>query len=158
MTTMHTLSYKRNREAGFTLAEALVATLVLMFGLASIFNLMIVATTSNSVANRASAAAMVATHELEALRSAPFSTLVDSATTAAPNGDTLTTQTAGFFRVTNVEGVGEFESRWLVQTLTNPNLRFIQVRTEPGGFRGRAARAEFTTIRACTSGTASGCL
>ena len=150
--TLPSAPSKRKSEAGFTLAEALIATLILMFGLASIFNLMIVATTSNSVANRSSSATMIAAQELEVLRSTPFAALVDS----PPNS--LDVQAPGFFRVTTVEGVGTFESRWLVQTLTDPNLRFLQVRTEPGGFRGRSARADLTTIRACTSGTAAGCL
>ncbi len=149
--TPQTTSPERNREAGFTLTEALVATLILMFGLASIFNLMIVATTSNSVANRSSAATMVAAQQLEVLRSTPYSVLVNSPV------DTLETQTPGYFQTTTVEGVGTFETRWLIQTLTTPNLRFLQVRTEPGGFRGRSARAEFTTIRACTGGTTAGC-
>jgi Tfp pilus assembly protein PilV len=142
---------KRNPEAGFTLSEALIAMLILMFGLASIFNLMIVATTSNSVANRASAATLVAAQELEVLRSTPFSQLVDSPT------DALDVQTAGFFRVTEVQGVGRIESRWIVQTLTSPNLRFLHVRSEPTGFRGRSARADLTTIRACTAGATAGC-
>ncbi|MBX7184978.1 MAG: prepilin-type N-terminal cleavage/methylation domain-containing protein [Vicinamibacteria bacterium] len=141
----------RNPEAGFTLAEALIATLILMFGLASIFNLMIVATTSNSVASRSSAATMVAAQQLEVLRSTPFSALV-----AGPV-DTLETQTPGYFRMTTVEGVGTFETRWLIQTLTNANTLFLQVRTEPGGFRARSARAEFTTIRTCVGGVAAGC-
>jgi len=155
--TPQTISPRRNSEAGFTLIEALTATLILMFGLASIFNLMIVATTSNSVANRASAATMVASQELEVLRSTPFSTITLSAASGAPNGDTLENQTAGFFNITEVEGVGRFETRWFVQTLTTPNQLFLQVRTEPGGFRGRSARAEFTTIRACTGGPTAGC-
>jgi len=142
---------KRNHEAGFTLTEALVATLILMFGLASIFNLMIVATTSNSVANRSSAATMIAAQQLEVLRATPFGVLVNSPV------NTLDTQTPGFFQMSTVEGVGTFETRWFIQNLTNPNLRFLQVRTEPGGFRGRSARAEFTTIRACTGGTTAGC-
>ena len=142
---------KRNPEAGFTLTEALVATLILMFGLASIFNLMIVATTSNSVANRSSAATMIAAQQLEVLRATPFGVLVNSPV------NTLDTQTPGFFQMSTVEGVGTFETRWFIQNLTNPNLRFLQVRTEPGGFRGRSARAEFTTIRACTGGTTAGC-
>ncbi|MEO8500118.1 MAG: prepilin-type N-terminal cleavage/methylation domain-containing protein [Vicinamibacteria bacterium] len=146
-----TAAPKRNREAGFTLTEALVATLILMFGLASIFNLMIVATTSNNVANRASAATLLAAEQLEKLRSTPYSLLVNSAT------DTLATQTKDFFVITEVEGVGQFETRWLIQDLTNANIKFLQVRTEPGGFRGRQARAEFTTIRSCTLGTAAGC-
>ena len=149
--TPQTPAPKRNHEAGFTLTEALVATLILMFGLASIFNLMIVATTSNSVANRSSAATMIAAQQLEVLRSTPYSVLVNSPV------DTLETQTPGYFQMTTVEGVGTFETRWLIQTLTTPNLRFLQVRTEPGGFRGRSARAEFTTIRACTGGTTAGC-
>lgn len=149
--TPQTISPKQNREAGFTLIEALTATLILMFGLASIFNLMIVATTSNNVANRASAATMIASQQLEVLRSTPFSAMVNSPV------DTLEIQTPGYFQITTVEGVGTFETRWLIQTLTTPNLRFLQVRTDPGGFRGRTARAEFTTIRACTGGTTAGC-
>ncbi len=149
--TPQNISPKQNREAGFTLIEALTATLILMFGLASIFNLMIVATTSNNVANRASAATMIAAQQLEVLRSTPFSAMVNSPV------NTLAIQTPGYFQVTTVEGVGTFETRWLIQTLTTPNLRFLQVQTEPGGFRGHTARAEFTTIRACTGGTTAGC-
>jgi Tfp pilus assembly protein PilV len=143
---------RRNDEAGFTLSEALVAMLILMFGLASIFNLMIVATSSNSVANRASAATMIASQELEVLRSTPYSQLVNSP------ADSLDVCTVNYCRTTTVEGVGTFESRWLIQTLTSPNLRFLQVRTQPNGFRGISARADLTTIRACTLGAAAGCL
>lgn len=152
--TKQALSTRRKNESGFTLTEAMIATLILMFGLASIFNLMIVAVSSNSVANRASNATMIAARELEILRSTPFSALVDS-----PVGvDTLGVQTVGFFKAETVEGVGTFETRWLVQTLTSPNLKFLQVRTEPGGFRGRWARTDLTVIRSCTGGTTSGCL
>ena len=149
--TSKTVTEARSPEAGFTLAEALIATLILMFGLASIFNLMIVATTSNNLANRASAATLIAAEQLETLRSTPFSLLVNSAT------DTLETQTPGFFVITEIDGVGQFETRWLIQDLTNVNMKFLQVRTDPGGFRGRQARAELTTIRSCTLGTTAGC-
>ena len=144
----------RNNEAGFTLLEAIIATLILLFGLASIFNLMIVAVSSNSLASRASGATTIASREMEALRATAFTALADS-----PVGvDTLDVQTVGFFRITNVEGVGTFESRWQIQTLTDPNLKYLRVRTEPQGFRARAARAEFTSIRSCTAGTTAGCL
>lgn len=149
--THENVSSRRKGEAGFTLAEALIATLILMFGLASIFNLMVVATSSNSVANRSSGATMIAVQRMEILRSTPFSQLVDSPV------NTLATQTPGYFQITNVEGVGTFESRWLIQTLTNPDLKLLQVQTEPGGFRGRSARTDLTSIRACTAGTAAGC-
>lgn len=145
----------RNSESGFTLSEALIATLILMFGLASIFNLMITATTSNNVANRASAATMIAAQQLEVLRSTPFSQLVDtdvnSLTTPCDPGAPVSCA------FTEVEGVGNMETRWLVQTLNNNNLRFIQVRTEPRGFRARQAMADLTTIRSCTLGVAAGC-
>jgi Tfp pilus assembly protein PilV len=141
-------------ESGFTLVEAMIATLVLMFGLAAIFNLMIVATSSNSVANRASAATGLASQQMEVLRSTAFSALTDS-----PTGvDTLETVTANFNMSSTVEGVGTFVTTWRIQTLTDPNLKLIQVRTDPNGFRGRWARAEFTAIRSCTLGTAAGCL
>jgi len=144
----------RNPEAGFTILEAIIATMILIFGLAAIFNLMIVAVSQNSLANRASGATTLASHEMEILRSTAYATLVDS-----PTGvDTLDVQTAGFWRIDNVEGVAQYETRWSVQTLADPNLRYLRVRTEPKGFMGRTARTELTTIRSCTLGTAAGCL
>ena len=41
----------RSRESGFTLVETLVAIVVLVFGLMAVTNLMLVAATSNTVAN-----------------------------------------------------------------------------------------------------------
>lgn len=152
-----------NREAGFTLSEALIATLILMFGLASIFNLMITATTSNNVANRASAATLIAAQQLEVLRATPFSQLVDTDGLTNPcppppgTNPVYPVQTGPGCMWSNVEGVGLMETRWLIQTLTNANLRFLQVRTEPRGFRARQAMADLTTIRSCTFGTAAGC-
>lgn len=144
----------RNTEAGFTILEAIIATMILIFGLAAIFNLMIVAVSQNSLANRASGATTMASHQMELLRSTPFASLTDS-----PAGvDTLAAQTPGFFRIDNVQGVATFESRWSVQTLTDPNLKYLRVRTEPQGFLGRGARSELTTVRSCTLGTAAGCL
>jgi type II secretory pathway pseudopilin PulG len=153
-TTMNpkTNSPKRNSEAGFTLIEATVATLILMFGLASIFNLMIVATTSNNVANRASVATALAAQQMEVLRSAPYGTLAPS-----PLDSLDVCYAPNFCQDTTVEGVGTFQTRWLLQQVGGPNLGFIEVRTEPGGFRGRTARADFTTIRACTVGIPAGC-
>lgn len=140
-------------DAGFTLVEALIATLVLTFGISSIFNLMIVATSATARASRATAASSLASQQMEVLRSTPFAALVDSATGV----NTLDVQTANYFRVVTVTGVGTFETRWQIRSLTSPNLRFLEVRTEPT-FRGRLARAEFSVIRACTAGTQAGCL
>ena len=149
--TPHTQTRQRNGEAGFTLIEALMAIVVLAFGLISIANLSIVATSSNSVANRSSAATMVATQQLEVLRSTRFTLLVPTL------ADTLNVTTPGYSATTTVEGVGVFDTTWQIQTGANANVMFIQVRTEPRGFRARLSRAEFTTMRACTGGTNAGC-
>ena len=145
-----------NREAGFTLSEALIAMLILMFGLASIFNLMITATSSNNVANRATGATMIAAQQLEVLRATPFSALVatDPNSLNVPCPDPPAVGPACL--VTDVQGVGRMETRWLIQTL-GTNLLFLQVRTEPRGFRARHAMADLTTIRSCTFGAAAGC-
>ncbi len=144
----------RNREAGFTLSEALIAMLILMFGLASIFNLMITATSSNNVANRATGATLIAAQQLEVLRATPFSALVDT----DPDNLNIPCDPGAPVNCsfTDVEGVGRMETRWLIQTL-GTNLRFLQVRTEPRGFRARHAMADLTTIRSCTFGAAAGC-
>ncbi|MEO6400434.1 MAG: hypothetical protein ABIP62_00315 [Vicinamibacteria bacterium] len=150
------------RMAGFTLVEALMAVVILSFGLMSIANLSIVAISSNSVANRSSAATMIAAQQLEVLRSTPFSSLV------ATSIDTINIPTIGYERgyglptaaadpPFNLEGVAEFVTTWRIQTLSTANMLFIQVRTEPRGFRGRRSRAEFTTVRTCTGGTTTGC-
>ena len=143
---------RQNPEAGFTILEAIIATLILMFGLASIFNLMVVAISNNSVANRSSGATTIAAQQMEILRSTPFSVLADSPT------DSLDVADPAFSRIDNVEGLATYETRWEVRTLTDPNLKYLRVRTEPQGFRGRAARSELTTIRTCTAGTTAGCL
>src|SRR5436190_15272591 len=96
--TQPRLAADRNGEAGFTILEAIIATMILIFGLAAIFNLMIIAVSSNSTANRASGATTLASHQMEILRSTAFSTLADS-----PGGvDTLDVQTNGFWRVDDV--------------------------------------------------------
>ena len=147
--TRNTPKTSSGRAAGFTLIEAIVATFVLTFGLVGIFNLMIVGTSTNALANSSTGATFLAGQQLEILRSTQSSALVD--------GGSLDTDTAGYFVAPAplVTGVGTFDVRWTIATVNG--IRFIQVRAQPRGFRGRWARAEMTTFRACTTGTASGC-
>ena len=144
---------RRQTNQGFTLVEALMAIIVLSFGLISIANLMLVATSSNTVANRSGAATMLAAQQMEVLRSTRFGALTVSPT------DSLDVDQPGFFTdpPVIVPGVGTVTTRWRIQVLANANSYFIQVRSEPQGFRGRWARAEFTTVRSCVSGTTAGC-
>ena len=59
-------------EAGFTLVEALCAIVILAFGLMAIANLMVVAATSNTVANQSTAATTLATQTARAAQDIPF--------------------------------------------------------------------------------------
>lgn len=139
-------------EKGFTLVEALTAIVILAFGLIAITNLMVVAASSNSVANQSTAATTAASQVLEQLRAAPFETLI------AGTGD-VTADVAGFFRDDDVPGVGRIHTRWQIQNFVPANARalFITVRSEgTGALSGARSRAEFTTIRACTN-AAIGC-
>jgi prepilin-type N-terminal cleavage/methylation domain-containing protein len=134
---------KPTSESGFTLVEALVAIVVLAVGLIAIANLMVVAGTSNSVANTATAAATVASRELERLTAIPYDQLVA--------GGDLDNNDPGYFDETNIEGVGTIRTRWVIIAPEN-QTRFITVRSEGIGPLTRArSRAEFTIFRSCTS-------
>lgn len=130
-------------ESGFTLVEALVAIVVLAVGLVSVANLMVVAGTSNSVANASTAAATIASQELERLTAIPYDQL--------PVGGDLDSNQLNFSAEQDVPGVGVIRTRWLVVSPENQS-RFITVRSEAlGGLTGARSRAEFTIIRSCTS-------
>jgi|JI10StandDraft_1071094.scaffolds.fasta_scaffold06613_12 Tfp pilus assembly protein PilV len=138
-------------QAGFTLMEAVIATGILITGLAAVSNLMLVSVGTNSAGNRASTASFLASQRMEEMRAASFETLADSPL------DSLDTNQANFFRETNVDGVGTFRTRWRVQTVVQfgASLKYLSVRTEPIGAMATMSRAEFTTYRSCTS---SACL
>ncbi|MBI3932188.1 MAG: prepilin-type N-terminal cleavage/methylation domain-containing protein [Acidobacteria bacterium] len=63
---------RRHAEAGFTLIEALIAVLILVFGLAAIANLFLVAGTSNTVAHRTTGTVAQATEVMERIKTIPF--------------------------------------------------------------------------------------
>jgi type II secretory pathway pseudopilin PulG len=135
-------------EEGFTLVEALVAIVILVFGLIAVTNLLVVAASSNSVANQSTAATTAASQIMEELRAMPFETLV--------LGGNVNADVAGFNRDSDFPGVGRIHTRWWIQDFApvNPRARFITVRSEGTGVLsiGRS-RAEFTTIRTCTNAT-----
>jgi type II secretory pathway pseudopilin PulG len=144
----------REDESGFTLVEALIAIVILVFGLLAVTNLLIVGASSNSTANQSSAATALASEQLETLKAIPFGNL--------SAGGNLETNTTGFYRDPssdgrlNVDGVGPFVVRWRITSLANQAM-FVQVRAEPlGGFLKTRARADFSTFRTCTA-VGAGC-
>jgi type II secretory pathway pseudopilin PulG len=140
----------RSSEAGFTLVEALVAIVILVFGLIAVTNLLVVAASSNSVANQATGAATVAAQRLELLKAQPFTSL-------AVGGD-LDSDVANFNQDDDVPGVGRIHTRWTVVSIAgDAQVYFVAVRSEGTGVLSvRRSRAEFTTFRSCTN-VALGC-
>ena len=161
-------------DEGFTLIEALVAILVLAFGLAAVTNLFLVGGTSNQTANHMSATTAEAMETLEALKAIPFGNLAvggdldaDVPGTCQPDcladPDLCPTQCVvgrpnpSFNYYRTVPGVGLVRTRWRID---NPipgaggaPVCFIRVRSEStaplaGGFR---SRAEFTSFRTCST-------
>jgi prepilin-type N-terminal cleavage/methylation domain-containing protein len=128
-------------QAGFTLVEALIAMVILSFGLIAVTNLMLVAATSNTVANQGTAAASIASQQLEQLKALGFS---DPGLTA---GGDLEADAAGYAMDIPVPGVGNVHTRWLI-TDVDPTTKYLVVRSEgTGALAGPRSRAEFTTFR-----------
>jgi type II secretory pathway pseudopilin PulG len=149
----------RRGEGGFTLVEALVAIVVLIFGLMAITNLMLVAASSNSVANQATAAVTSATRVMDMLKSTSWSVLdgTHGGTTfdASDGGKACNDSTLVFtdWHCNHDEpGVGRIHTHWWVAATSDPRLLYVRVRSEgTGALSGARSRAEFTTFRACTN-------
>jgi len=141
-----------NREsAGFTLVEALIAIVILVFGLIAITNLMIVAASSNSVANQATGAATIASLQMERLKALPFTN------TGLATGGDVTADVTGYNRDDVLPGVGRIHTRWKIVGTGDPEVLFIRVRSEGTGILSVSrSRAEYTTFRTCTN-TLLGC-
>lgn len=142
----------RRGEAGFTLIEVLVSIVVLVFGLVGVTNLMIVAGSSNAVANATTATTAAARQQLDVLKATPY--------TALALGGSLTADQAGFFSVPDLQlpGVGSIHTRWQVAAVAGDNqLRYVQVQSEATGVLIRSrSRVTIPAFRACTA-TALGC-
>jgi Tfp pilus assembly protein PilV len=144
--------------AGFTLVEALVAIVVLIFGLMAVSNLMLVAGSSTSVANQGTAATVAASQVLDALKITSWENLVPggdiTADVGATNNDCTAAVTGGGTYNCNadVPGVGLVHVRWQITPPAGATRTlFIQVRAEgTGALSGARSRSEFTSLRVCT--------
>lgn len=149
----------RGAEAGFTLVEALVAVVVLVFGLMAVTNLMLVAASSNSVANQGTAAVNSASRAMDLLKATTFTDMLAGGGIdpfdASDGGLECTDPTLAFddwHCNDTVPGVGVVHTHWYVTTTADARLLHVRVRSEgTGALSGARSRAEFTTFRACTN-------
>ena len=147
----------RRAEAGFTLVEALVAVVVLVFGLMAVTNLMLVAASSNSVANQGTAAVNSASRAMDLLKATTFTDMLGGGGTTfdTSDGGLECTDAALTFADWHcndtLPGVGVVHTHWWVTPNADLRLLHIRVRSEgTGALSGARSRAEFTTFRACT--------
>lgn len=146
-------------QAGFTLVEALVAVVVLIFGLMAVTNLLLVAASSNAVANQSTAAVTAATRAMDLVRATTYGALdgtpggIDF--DVADGGKACADPTLVFndwHCNEDVPGVGTVHTHWWVTPTTDPRLLHVRVRSEgTGALAGARSRAEFTTFRSCTN-------
>lgn len=167
MTTERTVAREaRPAEAGFTLIEALIAILILIFGVAAIANLMVVAGTSNTAANHSTAATIAATEQMDLLKAVPYAQLVPGQmlgdepgrlTFDVPPGGTCGSVPATALTCTivrsevgsTVSGGATIHVRWRIVALPgSTTTRFIEVQAQSlAPAMAVRSRAWLTTFR-----------
>jgi prepilin-type N-terminal cleavage/methylation domain-containing protein len=165
--TESNMAQPRSGQEGFTLVESLVAIVVLVFGLIAVTNLMLVAASSNTVANQGTAATTSASERMEVLRNMQFATLtgalggsltanVGATGPCSPaGGGAIPLPPATYNCTDDIPGVGTIVTRWQITAVPGTGrMLFIQVRSEgTGALSQRRSRADFTSLRSCTDAT-----
>jgi type II secretory pathway pseudopilin PulG len=161
MMTRNTGRARAGRDSGFTLVEALTAIVILAFGLIAITNLLLVASSSNVVANTSTGSASVSSEMMDTMKATDYTVLAGQAggNLDADVGATLPVCST-YSPVANpgtyncdedIAGIGKIHSRWLIFKLPGAPVLFITVRSEgTGGLGPIRSRAEFTSFRTCT--------
>jgi Tfp pilus assembly protein PilV len=79
MMTRNTGRARAGRDSGFTLVEALTAIVILAFGLIAITNLLLVASSSNVVANTSTGSASVSSEMMDTMKATDYTVLAGQA-------------------------------------------------------------------------------
>jgi hypothetical protein len=151
--------HARQAEAGFTLVEALAAIVILAFGLIAVTNLLLLAGSSNSVANQSTAATVAAMEQLEMFKSLTWGDAALPNPGAGVKLGDVDAEPPDPCCLRNVviaqTGAGEVQRvpvqvRWEFVGIDNWTI-YIRVRAQSTGPLGRRTRAEFTTMRVCST-------
>jgi type II secretory pathway pseudopilin PulG len=156
----------KSNQSGFTLVEALVAIVVLVFGLIAVSNLMLVATSSTSAANQGTGAAAEGSRMMENLMATNWPALVAGgdveADVGAPGSKCDGAIPAGVYNCdanvqnaggvpNGVPGVGLVHVRWKIEAVGVRTL-YVQVSAEgTGPLAAGRSRARFSMFRGCTA-------
>jgi hypothetical protein len=147
--------------------ESLMAIVILVFGLIAVTNLLVVAASSNTVANQSTGATSSASERMEILRNMQFATLLGAAggsltanvgvvgPCSPPGAGPIPLPPATYNCFDDFPGVGRIVTRWQITPVAGTGrMVFIQVRSEGTGVLSqRRSRADFTTLRSCTDAT-----
>lgn len=149
MKTQEQTARRRGREAGFTLIEAMMAIVILVFGLIAVTNLMIVAMNSNLTANQVTSSASLCSQQMDELKATPFDMLTGGCGGTCGG---IAADVANFNVTQTVQGVGTFKIRWQVTPVTGTaQLYFVQVRCQAlGSLMASRTVTDLTTFRSCT--------
>jgi type II secretory pathway pseudopilin PulG len=160
---------KSSNQSGFTLVEALVAIVVLVFGLIAVSNLMLVATSSTSAANQGTGAAAEGSRMMETLMATNWPLLVPggdvNVDVGAPGAHCDGLIPAGVYNCeanvqnttgipSGVPGVGPVHVRWEIKVAIPGAVRTLYIRVQAEGTAPLAAgrsRATFSMFRGCTA-------
>lgn len=158
---------KQAKDQGFSLIEVMVAIMILTVGLLSLAQMMVVATSSNTLSGRMTSCSSLAKEQMERLKAAPFYSTPQSNKARNPvlaSGGDVDNTTGGFSQFYDPDGVavnggGLFEVRWQIDDVASPlplEMVRIQVRCLPaGGATDQFAvigDARFTTFRSANVG------
>ena len=141
------------RESGFTLIEAMIAIVILVFGLVAIAQLFVVASRSNVTARQATATADASSEVMDMLMARPYDDLSEGGG-VADTDMTPGTAPTGYSQVKDVPGVGRVLTCWRI-TSPSTNVLAIHVRSQVVGLMSGLSRAEFVTVRTRTAPPAS---
>ena len=124
-------------DAGFSLVEAMVASLVLTVGLVGLLQLLAVTTVMHSDARQATTATLLAQSKLDELMKKNLST-----NASVQVGGSITTNVANYFD-TPQAGITR---RWAVSNGPVANTRLLTVKVENTGGRVYGREQQLTTI------------